>query len=168
MKVDKRFYYFGCGASGDVIDFVSMYFNLSVKDAAGKLAADYGLVTDENEIKLAKSTNPTRCVKKEPNVSIQKITKAFRTVADYANILKEWKKIYAPKGMDEEWNEHFVEALDQWTKSEYLEDGLLFGSHEEINDFYEQYNGEVEKIGQRVIEIEESRNQRNTYSKRKR
>ena len=68
--------------------------------------------------------------------------------------------------MDEEWDEHFVEVLDQWTRSEYIEDGLLFGTREEIREFYEFYKGEVEKIGQRVIEIEEGRNQRNTHIKR--
>lgn len=166
MKVDKRFYCFGCGASGDVIDFVSMYFDLPVKDAARKLASDYGLATDENEIKSVKNASPIRRVKKESTVTMQEITRAFRTVADYANILKEWKKIYAPKRMDEEWDEHFEEVLVNLTRSEYLEDGLLFGSREEIKEFYENSKGEVEKIGRRVTEIEASRNQRNTHIKR--
>ena len=37
MKVDSRFHCFGCGADGDVIDFVSDYFGLSAIDAAKKL-----------------------------------------------------------------------------------------------------------------------------------
>ena len=37
MKVDARFHCFGCGADGDVIDFVSQYFGLSLKDAAIKI-----------------------------------------------------------------------------------------------------------------------------------
>jgi DNA primase len=166
MKVDKRFYCFGCGESGDVIDFVAKYFNLPVKDAANKLASDFGLVTDENIIKTVKHADPVINAKKEPVVTMQEITKAFRIVADYANILKEWKNIYAPKSMDEEWDEHFEEVLVNLTRSEYLEDGLLFGSREEIKEFYENSKGEVEKIGRRITEIEESRNQRNTHIKR--
>ena len=42
MKVDDRFYCFGCGASGDVIDFTARRFGISLKDAATKLAADFG------------------------------------------------------------------------------------------------------------------------------
>ena len=37
MKLDKRFHCFGCGADGDVIDFIAKLFNLSPKEAAEKL-----------------------------------------------------------------------------------------------------------------------------------
>lgn len=43
MKVDDRFYCFGCHASGDVIDFTARLFGISLKDAAEKLAADFGI-----------------------------------------------------------------------------------------------------------------------------
>ena len=34
MKVDERFHCFGCGADGDVIDFVSRLKAIGIKDAA--------------------------------------------------------------------------------------------------------------------------------------
>ena len=34
MKVDERFYCFGCQATGDVIDFTAKLFDLKPKDAA--------------------------------------------------------------------------------------------------------------------------------------
>ena len=37
MKVDDRFYCFGCGASGDVVDFTGRLFGISLKDAAKNL-----------------------------------------------------------------------------------------------------------------------------------
>ena len=43
MKVDSRFHCFGCGADGDVIDFTAKLFQLSLLQAAEKLAADFGL-----------------------------------------------------------------------------------------------------------------------------
>ena len=46
MKVDQRFHCFGCGADGDVIDFTAKLFNLSPKEAAEKLAQDFGLIYD--------------------------------------------------------------------------------------------------------------------------
>lgn len=46
MKVDQRFHCFGCQADGDVIDFTAKLFGLSVKEAALKLAADFGVSYD--------------------------------------------------------------------------------------------------------------------------
>ena len=50
MKVDQRFHCFGCGADGDVIDFTAKLFNLSPKEAAEKLAQDFGLIYDSQEM----------------------------------------------------------------------------------------------------------------------
>ena len=44
MKVDQRFHCFGCGEDGDVIDFTAKLFDLSPKEAAEKLAQDFGLL----------------------------------------------------------------------------------------------------------------------------
>ena len=46
MKLDRRFHCFGCGADGDVIDFAARLYNLSPKEAAEKLAQDFGLLYD--------------------------------------------------------------------------------------------------------------------------
>ena len=43
MKVDARYYCFGCHETGDVIDFVGRLFQLSPLDAARKIAADFGI-----------------------------------------------------------------------------------------------------------------------------
>ena len=42
MKLDDRFYCFGCGEDGDVIDFTAKFFNLSLPEAAEKLVEDFG------------------------------------------------------------------------------------------------------------------------------
>ena len=47
MKLNEEYFYcFGCGATGDVIDFTAKLFNLSPKEAAEKLAQDFGLIYD--------------------------------------------------------------------------------------------------------------------------
>ncbi len=46
MKVDTRFHCFGCGADGDVTDFTARLYDLSPKEAAEKLAQDFGLSYD--------------------------------------------------------------------------------------------------------------------------
>lgn len=43
MKVDARYYCFGCHETGDVIDFVGRLFHISPLDAARKIAADFGI-----------------------------------------------------------------------------------------------------------------------------
>ena len=55
MKVDQRFHCFGCGADGDVIDFTAKLFDLSPKEAAEKLAQDFGLI-----LSLIHISEPTR------------------------------------------------------------------------------------------------------------
>lgn len=43
MKVDRRYYCFGCGATGDVIDFVSLLHGMSAKEAALMLVRDFSI-----------------------------------------------------------------------------------------------------------------------------
>ena len=47
MKLNEEYFYcFGCGATGDVIDLTARLYNLSPKEAAEKLAQDFGLIYD--------------------------------------------------------------------------------------------------------------------------
>lgn len=47
MKLNKDYFYcFGCGATGDVIGLTARLYNLSPKEAAEKLAQDFGLIYD--------------------------------------------------------------------------------------------------------------------------
>ena len=50
MKVDKRFHCFACQADGDAVDFVSRLFGLPCKEAAMKLADDFGIGYDSRHI----------------------------------------------------------------------------------------------------------------------
>jgi len=61
MKADERFHCFGCQADGDVISFTSRLFDLSPKDAALKLASDFGIAYDEHL--------PLYIVRKHPEIS---------------------------------------------------------------------------------------------------
>ena len=62
MKVDKRFHCFGCGADGDVINFVERLFGLSAIEAARKLIEDFHLNI---------SLEPRRETKEERNKRLQ-------------------------------------------------------------------------------------------------
>ena len=41
----------------------------------------------------------------------------FRVLSDYHNLLRRWKRDYAPKTPDEEWHPLFVEALQKQSQS---------------------------------------------------
>lgn len=48
MKLNEDYFYcFGCGATGDVIEFVGRLFGLSSYEAAQKLADDFGIDPDK-------------------------------------------------------------------------------------------------------------------------
>ena len=60
MKVDRRYYCFGCGCTGDAIDFTAQLFGIGLKDAAMKLAnkkaeADTGRTLAEKISKMPES-----------------------------------------------------------------------------------------------------------------
>ena len=52
MKVDSRFYCFGCGASGDVIDFAALLHGLGKREAAVRLRGDAERRREEQHPKL--------------------------------------------------------------------------------------------------------------------
>ena len=68
---------------------------------------------------------------------------------DYRILLQKWKKEFAPKSPEEEWDEKFVEALKYLTIVEYYLDLLLFGEEEEKEQVVEMIKKEVEKIDRR-------------------
>ena len=145
MKVDSRYYCFGCGASGDVIDFAASLHGLGKREAAVRLAEDFSIPYD------GASLTPT--VKRAPPKPTpaqrfrQTEQHCFRVLCDYLHLLERWKTEYAPQPQDAVWHPHFVEALQQISYVEYLLDILLFGELEEKAAL-------IAEQGKRVIEIE--------------
>ena len=130
MKVDKRFHCLGCQADGDVIDFTAKLFGLTAKEAAMKLAADFGVSYD------ARGHDPPvkRPVKPKIRDELrqrQTEQRCFRAYAGYLHLLEDWKERYAPKPEDAEWHPLFVEALQKRDYVEYLLDTLLTGTEAE-------------------------------------
>ncbi len=153
MKVDNRYYCFGCGATGDVIDFVASLHDLGKKDAAIRLAEDFGIIYDESQHKRVKAL-----VKKPvPKLTFeqryeQTKTKCIRVLLDYRHLLRSWKQIYAPKPDDETWHPRFCEALQDISYIEYLLDILLFGETEEQAVVIVEQGKKVMELEQRIRE----------------
>lgn len=79
----------------------------------------------------------------------QEYIECVRAMLDYRILLRKWKKEFAPKSPEEEWDEKFVEALKYLTIVEYYLDLLLFGEEEEKEQVVEMIKKEVEKIDRR-------------------
>ena len=151
MKVDNRFHCFGCGADGDVIDFVSRIFGISSLEAAQKIASDFGISYD---VKSA-VTKPKKiiCRKTDAQIYAEAEQRCFRVLSDYYHLLKKWEIDYAPNIDDETCHPLFVEALQRKTHLEYLLDILVFGEIEEKALLVMEYGKEVASLVERISEF---------------
>lgn len=114
MKLDERYYCFGCGATGDAVDLTAKLFGIGLREAAVKLAEDFGLNYDSRQ----KPSVRPRIREPTPEQKYQKEENhCYKVLTDYFHLLREWEKKYAPKQPDEEWSPLFAEALykkKQW------------------------------------------------------
>ena len=146
MKVDQRFHCFGCGADGDVIDFTAKLFDLSPKEAAEKLAQDFGLIYD--------SQAPPRRRYVRQKTEAQKFRedrqRCYRVLSDYYYLLKKWEADRSPRTPEEEPHPRFVEAIQKKTYVEYLLDLFLYESEEEQKAWIAEHTAEITHLERRL------------------
>lgn len=127
MKLNENYFYcFGCGATGDVIDFTARLYGLCGYDAANKLADDFGVsVNCERRLSVVDKLQ-------KPNLLQHKTDEAqcFRILTDYLHLLHRWRTDYAPTTPNAALDDHFVEALQMTAAIEHLLDSLT-GSDKE-------------------------------------
>lgn len=145
MKVDSRFHCFGCGVDGDVIDFTAKMFQLSLRQAAEKLASDFGL--------SATGTFPLiryKLVEKPSNPKEQ----LYKILCSYRALLANWRMAYAPKNPEASLHPCFVASLHYADRVQYLLDILL---QEGPNEKQQLLNGkEVTALGKAIERCKET------------
>jgi len=152
MKITAYYFCFGCGEKGDAIDLVAKLFNLSLKDAANKICSDFGLKEIDNKSKSNAKAPPAK--KKSDDKALAEIEwHAFIVLSDYYHKLKEWKKLYAPKSMDDEWHPYFEEALDELDHMAYLLDVLLEGDVHDRAFLVSENARRIKSIEKRLREL---------------
>ena len=146
MKVDQRFHCFGCGADGDVIDFTAKLFDLSPKEAAEKLAQDFGLIYD--------SQAPPRRRYVRQKTEAQKFRedrqRCYRVLSDYYYLLKKWEADHSPRTPEEKPHPRFVEAIHKKIYVEYLLDLFLYESEEEQKAWIAEHTAEITHLERRL------------------
>ena len=146
MKLNEEYFYcFGCGATGDVIDLTARLYNLSPKEAAEKLAQDFGLIYDGQ-------APPRRYVRQKTET--QKFQEnrdhAFRVLADYFHLLRKWETGYTPKTPEAPMRPRFLEAVQQKDYIGYLLDSFLEDSPEEQKLWIAEHQSTIANLERRV------------------
>ncbi len=174
MKVDIRYYCFGCGAKGDVVDFVSRLYGLSPFDAARKIASDFNVIVDDyfcdkryknyssgncSSHIPSRATNPL-ILQKNNEYQLKRalvlyVRDALFSLHKYREKLLTYKTKYAPSSIEELDTCHpfFEEALKNLGKIDWMIDELTFGSRDEQITFLNNYKGEIEHVKSRLTEI---------------
>ena len=147
LKLNEDYFYcFGCGATGDVIDFTARLYNLSPKEAAEKLVQDFGLSYDR---KAPIRRNYVR-QKSEVQLRKEKREHAWRVLADYYHLLRKWETDFSPRTPDEDPHPRFLESVQKKEYMGYLLDTFLDSSNEERDQWIAEHTAEISAIERRV------------------
>ena len=147
MKLNEEYFYcFGCGATGDVIDFTARLYNLSPKEAAEKLAQDFGLAYD------SQAPPRRRYVRRKSEAQKFKEDRdhAFRVLADYFHLLRKWETDYTPKTPEENPHPRFMEAIQKKDYVGYLLDFFLEDTPDEQRLWIAEHQSEIANLERRV------------------
>lgn len=117
LKLDKRYYCFACGESGDVIDFTSKFFGISVHSAASKLARDFGIDPRPPTVLQIPVPDAEQFQEAEPPCIL--------SLAQDVQRYRRWKRDYAPESQNVIWDGRFVDACRNLSQAEYLLDCAL-------------------------------------------
>lgn len=109
-------YCFGCGWSGNVVKFIQDYFGLDIKSALSKANLDFrlGLPLDREPTEREKQQATFKMIDRKAEEERKKAKEKA-----LAKLWDEWTKAdidamkYAPKTIDEEFDERYVRAIKQ-------------------------------------------------------
>ena len=115
---DRGYHCFGCGVSGDIIDFVRQYFSLSYKQAIEKLNDDFALglpigqhTTAAERLSLQRDKYLQDRRKAAQKAREDAIEQEYYDALGRIVILERNKAQFAPADQDEDFDPRFVEAI---------------------------------------------------------
>ena len=118
LKMNEDYFFcFGCGASGDVIDFTARLFGISPKDAATKLAADFGINPRPPEQSKIPNCHA------EPTRDKERL--CICVLREYLRYLRIWQLRYHPERPGDPIHPRFAEAMKALPTVNHFLDCLL-------------------------------------------
>jgi len=124
---DDHYYCYGCGEHGDVIDLTARLFDLSLYEAAKKLAYDFGISQDKPRQDIRRKKSEAQQLKENERLCFSRLTEDQKR-------LQVWKKLYAPLSPEDTPDSRYLEACHRLDYVEYLLDVLTFGTSDERNE----------------------------------
>ena len=116
LKLNEDYFFcFGCGASGDVIDFTARLFGLSPYAAAKKLETDFGIGAETKPLPFSTHAEPTR----------DRERLCICVLRDYLRHLRIWQLRHCPEKPGDKFHPRFAEAMKELPTVNYLLDCLL-------------------------------------------
>jgi len=151
MKVDSRYYCFGCGASGDVIDFAASLHGLGKRDAAVRLAEDFSIPYDGAiRTPAAKRTPP----KPTPEQRLRQAEQhCFKVPMSLSASIGTLENRICSTATGCRLASSFRGSIAKNSYVEYLLDILLFGEMEEKAALIAEQGKEVLRLEQRISEL---------------
>lgn len=153
LKLDKRYYCFGCHATGDAIDFVSAYLQLSPLEAAKRLAADFNIPYNsdcggkqDHSVSLAEY----RRAQTERQEFLDWRRKTLFDLAGYYRVLEEKKELFAPQTRNEPWSESFVQSCRNQNLVELYAFLLENAPEEDQRRLFAERTETIEALAQRI------------------
>ena len=159
MKVDDRFFCFGCGAKGDVIDFVSKYYSVGLKQAAEYIVSEFGLqdyLRDQGS-KDVKSIRKAEVKRKLP--FYKRRTACITHLNHYITYLQNIVRDESP-GNPEEISEAYFFAVNRLNYVNYIADvlnGFEDGTLEDQEEIVKMYGEGGFDFGEKGINSRRSK-----------
>ena len=116
LKLDQRYYCFGCHATGDVIDFTARLHGISNRAAAEKLAEIFG--------DFPRPPTQPHIPKFDAELFREKEQFCIRVLWEYLRLLRCWKLWYAPESPRDAYDDRFVEACQMESVIAQLSDEM--------------------------------------------
>ena len=150
MKLDERFHCFGCGADGDVIDFAARLFRIPLREAAERLAADFGIAPGRPGAPLPprQKSPQAQCYEvllEMYHLSRTNVERAFDVVANY-----DEKAIQVIEA-DEELIDSMADQISNYLVA--LSGHISQPEHTEILNHYYTVVTEFERLGDHAMNI---------------
>lgn len=116
LKLNEDYFFcFGCGASGDVIDFTARLFGLSPYAAEQKLETDFGIGAGHEPLLFPNHAEPSH----------DRERLCISVLRDYLRHLRIWQLRYRPEEPGDKFHPRFAEAMKALPTVNHLLDCLL-------------------------------------------
>ena len=127
-----------------MIDFTAKLFQLSLRQAAEKLATDFG---------LSATGNSPRFLCKPVEKPLNQKEQFYKILCGYRSLLADWRITYAPQNPEDPLHPCFIASIHYADRVQYLLDILLQGSSHEKQQLL---NGkEVTALGEAIERCKE-------------